>query len=322
LLRQQIDLFHVPGPPSGRNKSDRGYTIIMIHLTGHSGTVRSVAYSPDGTTLASGSEDGTVRLWDLATRKAVKVHKAGDSSVESVTFAPDGKAVAAGCADGSIKLWWPVNRRETKAHSFRSHESVRAVLFVPEDGRTLASAGWEGAVRLWDVTRGTLREFFPGTGPPVTALACPRDGSWFALGLYDGKTQLWTPRDGKRATLDAHDRGVFAAAVSPDGATLATADGGGTVKLWDVAARKERASWQAHDRVVYGLAFTPDGAALVTGGADGTVKVWDPGGRPRAAFQWQQRWVTSLAIAPDGMTAAAGGADQTVVVWDIDVNSV
>jgi WD40 repeat protein len=292
----------------------------MIHLTGHSGIVRSVAYSPDGALLASGSEDHTVRLWDLASRQTVKVLKTGDSSVESVAVSPDSKTIAAGCADGSIKLMPTAGGRSKK--SLPAHaDGVRAVLFVPEEGRTLVSAGWDGTTRLWDVSPGAGHTFHTLTAErPVTALTCPGDGSWFALGLYDGRLLLWMPGRRKKedAYLPGHDRGIFAAAVSPDGLTLATADGGGTIKVWNVAARQEIASWSAHERVVYALAFTSDGATLASGGADGTVKFWDRGGRPRGAFVWQQRWVTSLALAQDGMTAAAGGADHSVVVWDID----
>ncbi len=313
----------------------------MIHLTGHTGTVRSVAYSPGGTLLASGGKDHTVCLWDLAARRALAVLKAGDSSVESVAFSPDGQTVAAGCADGVIWLWAVSDGRVKKTLRGHGPFGVRAVLFVAKDsvtftptdrgrverrsgpGVTLASAGWDGFVRFWDVGSGEQRTFITDTGRPVTALACPPDGRWFALGFaHTGRVPLWSPGGiGYDATLEGHDRGVLAAAASPDGGILATADNGGTIKLWDVAARARRASWPGHPRVIYALAFTPDGATLLSGGADAAVKLWDSGGRLKGAFHWEHCWVTSLALAPDGMTAAAAGAGPSVVVWDVEAGS-
>src|SRR5262249_22553811 len=137
---------------------------------------------------------------------------------------------------------------------------------------------------------------------------------------------IFAPVGGPRA----HTGAVFTLAVSPDGMLLASGDGHGVVKLWDIPSQpgrlvKERATLQAHtgetSRLcgVYGLAFTPDGTGLASAGADGVIGFWDvAAGRERASYQWRQGWVTSVAFAPDGMTAAAGNSQGTIVVWDID----
>jgi WD40 repeat protein len=286
-------------------------------LRGHTDAVRCLAYAPDGAALASGSDDGTVRLWDLAVGwGALTLSDDRLTEVEVLAFVPGRRALVAGTADGSLPRWDLGTEATDRVAAHTG--GVRCLAWDP-DGKTLATAGWDGRVRLWDG-----RTLSPGSelkvGPPATAALTFVPGSGLLmLGGDDGAVRLvdWLRL---RETASFPGRSpVLRLAGSPDGRLLAVGDSAGGVRLWDLDAGAERAVLRGHTWAVYGLTFSPDGTLLLSGGADGTVYLWDvPGQRARGHFRWHARWVTCVAFAPDGMTAAAGSEDHTVVVWDVD----
>ncbi|MFE9674378.1 helix-turn-helix domain-containing protein [Streptomyces sp. NPDC006259] len=286
-------------------------------LTGHRGPVNGVVLGPGRRLLASASSDGTVRLWDLTTRRGAGELAGHRGPVRSVAFSPDGRTLASASTDATIRLWSVSERRQTAV--LAGHQGpVRAVAFSP-DGRTLASAGRDGTVRLWDTRTRRQTAQLKGHSGDVLALAYAPDGSRLASAGVDRTVRLWNPRTHRTtAVLDGHSGDVLAVAYSPDGRVLATGGADRTVRLWDPAARRQTAVLAGHDDDVNGLAFGPGGHTVVSAGGDGTIVRWDV--RTRRAvdsLSGHTDYVMAVAVAADGDLLATAGFDGTVALWDL-----
>jgi WD40 repeat protein len=298
---------------------------LTTFLNGHATPVWSLAFSPNGQTLASGDASGTILLHDVPWGQAVSQPLIGHQSreVRSLAFSPDGKVLVSAGSDGTLMLW-DVNTGMALGSPLTGHSgSVLSVAFSP-DGKMLASGGSDKTIRLWDVA-----EHHP-IDPPLTghtaavqSVAFSPDGTMLASGGSDKTIRLWDITDERRHTdppLTGHLAPVQSVAFSPSGKMLASGSSDKTIILWDVAERQPIGSPLAgHSGSVQSVAFSPDGKTLASGSADKTIRLWDVATRaPRdMPLTGYTERVLRVAFSQDGTSLASGHADGAVILWNV-----
>ena len=291
-------------------------------LEGHTGDVYAIAFSPDGSTLASRSQDNTIRLWDVSTgahKHTLEGHTDNGiptADVTAIAFSPAGSILASGSADNTIRLWDAATGAHK--HTLEGHtEAVTAIAFSP-DGM-LASGSADNTIRLWDAATGTHKHTLEGHTEAVTAIAFSPDGSILASGSADNTIRLWDAATGThKRTLEGHIQAIYAIAFSPDGSTLASrsARWDNTIRLWDVSTGTHKAL-EGHIGDVFAIAFNPDGSILASGGWDETIRLWDAAtGAHKHTLEGHTQDVYTLAFSPDGSILASGSDDNTIRLWD------
>ncbi|MBM4041671.1 MAG: hypothetical protein FJ290_24495 [Planctomycetes bacterium] len=328
LLARQALLFHAPTPGEPKNLVEEavyrtaGLWPFSHTFEGHQTTVLSVAFSPDGTRLASGSEDRNIRLWDLQQPNAPPLVLQGHQGyVQSVAFSPDGTRLASGSYDRTIRLW---DLRQPNAASIvlQRHEDYGLAAAFSSDGTRFASGGL-GTISLWDLQQPeATRLVLQGQQGVVSSLTFSAGGTRLASGSFDGTIRLWDLQqpNAPPLVLQGHQDYVCSVAFSTDGTRLASGSGDRTIRLWNL--RQPNVAplvLQGHQGAVWSVAFSADGTRLASGSADSTIRLWDLQ-QPNAAplvLQGHQGLVSSVAFSRDGTRLASGSADSTIRLWDL-----
>ncbi|CAD8214568.1 unnamed protein product [Paramecium octaurelia] len=215
---------------------------IKIHelnkLDGHSSTIYSICYSPDGTILASGSADKSIRLWDVKIGQQIAKLDGHQHEVHSISYSPDGITLASGSFDKSIRLWDVMTAQEKTKLDGHQYE-VHSICYSP-DGTTLATGSSDYSIRLWDVKTGQQRAKLDGHSDYVRTICYSPDGTTLASDNDDKSIRLWDVKtEQQKAKLDGHSSAVYSVNFSPDGNTLASGSYDSSIRLWNIKTSKE-----------------------------------------------------------------------------------
>jgi WD40 repeat protein len=288
----------------------------LIRVLNHQDTVMSVAVSPDGKTIISGSGDNTVRVWDALTEAVPRTLQGHSGTVMSVAVSPDGKTIVSGSDDKTVRVWDALTG--TALLTLQGHrDSVWSVAVSP-DGKTIVSGDWGTSVWVWDALSGAAILTLEGHSGIVTSVAVSPDGKTIVSGSDDKTVRVWDAVTGVALlTLQGHRLSVRSVAVSPDGKTIISGSADGTVRVWDALTGAALLTLQGHQNSVNCVAVNPDGKAIISGSADDTVRVWDAlTGAALLTLQGHRYTVVSVAVSPDGKTIVSGDWGTSVWVWD------
>lgn len=316
----------------------------------HDDVVRSVAFSPDSSLIATASSDCTCLIWDL-TRNVEVARLPHTDRVASVAFNPEGNRVATAGADGLVRIWDFRRRTQTK---LLEHDGAVSAIAFSRDGQMIATAGNDrtvrvselageprtlehkgrvtavafcpgkeqlvtasddGGVRLWNARTGNLQAHWQNDGP-VRAVTFRHDGSQFATASADGTARIYDPASHEELHCLKHQDMVAAVAFSPDGRYLATANEDGTARVWNVRIGFEVAHL-IHRGQVGSVHFNPDGTRLATASRDGTARIWDVATGNEVARLVHESDVYQATFAPNGGAIATASDDGTARVWHV-----
>jgi WD40 repeat protein len=302
----------------------------LLTLKGHTGTVYSVGFSPDGRRIVTGgSYDNTAKVWDAASGRETLTLKGHGNTVRCVSFSPDGQRILTGSDDHTARVWDAASGRLLLTLRLKGHtRSLTAVSFSP-DGRRIVTGSYDNTVKVWDAASGreivTLklkrytRTVWSVVRNYAPCVSLSPDGRHILTGSVDGTATVWDAENGRETlTLKGHTGPVSAVSFSPDGRRILTGSGDDTTaKVWDAASGRQVLTFKGHTGGVTAVGFSPAGRHILTGSVDNTAMVWDAAsGRLMLTLKGHTRPVCSVSVSPDGRRIVTGSRDHTAKVWD------
>lgn len=293
-------------------------------FAGHRFEVRALAFSPDGQTLASGSFDSDIRVWDLngRTRYVIQGSKSGGlqghaESVNAVAFSTDGAALYSGGGDGKIKGW--AADTGDSLFSWAAHKEGIWDIHVSPDGQYLLSASADGTAKLWQISTGKCLHTFQGHNNVVKSARFSPDQQRILTGGLDGSVRLWSLDGRCLRTIQLTDVKVNAAQFSPDGQLILLGCSDHTAKLFDLEGHLLN-SLSSHTAEVTKATFAPDGRYILTASNDHTARLWTSKGEEQLRLIGHTERLAAAVFSPDGHSVVTSGWDFTAKLWNIEFN--
>ncbi len=289
--------------------------------------VQSLAFSPDGKTLAIGTYQ-RVLFCDPAARIVTTAWNGHPDAVRALAFSPDGKWLAAGGgtsgARGQVSLWSVATGRAARVFGNQS-DAISALAFSP-NGKTLATGSMDKTIQVWDAATVRPLQTLRDHADAVLGVAFSPDGKFLASCGADKSVKIWDTATWRRLyTIGAHDDLATTVAFSPDNKLLVTASADRTAKVWNFGpdGSSPARTLGGHSQGVLSAALSPDGQIAATAGADKTVKLWNVGsGANTATLSDAKDWVYSVRFSPDGKRVAAGTWDGAVILWNVETQKI
>lgn len=297
----------------------------LVVQTGHFDYVLSVAFSPNGKIMASGSGDKTVKLWAVESGKQLRAMTGHEGYITAIAFSPNGKTLVSISSSREIKRWSVESGQELKSldeHPVYINAKPASIDInaISSDGKTLAGVNnFDGTIQLWSAESGEILKTFPERTDYIRAIAFSPDGKILASS-NDKIIKMWSTETGQQLkTFVGHTDPVDSITFSPDGKVLAVGGKDKTIELWSVENEKQIGNIPEHTNYIRALAFSPDGKTLAGGIEDNTIKLWSiNNGRLLKTFTGHTDYVVSFVISPDGKTLASGSGDKTIKLWSIE----
>ncbi|KAF5347138.1 hypothetical protein D9757_015069 [Collybiopsis confluens] len=292
-------------------------------LHGHTSPVTSVAFSPDGQQVVSGSYDQTVRIWYLQTGQQIGAPLRGHTgAVTSVAFSPDGQQGVSGSYDQTVRIWDVLTGQQI-GNPLHGHTSqVTSVAFSP-DGQQVVSGSDDETLRRWNVQTGQqVADPLHGHTSGVTSVAFSPDGQQVVSGSYDETVRIWNVLTGQQIgdPLHGHTSGVTSLAFSPDAQQVVSGSDDRTVRIWNVQTGQQIGDLlRGHTSGVTSVAFSPNAQQVVSGSDDETLRMWNvqTGQQIGDPLHGHTELVTSVAFSPDAQQVVSGSDDKTVRMWNV-----
>ena len=292
---------------------------LAVH-NGAIGAITSIAITPDGTKVVSGSSDKTVRIWDINTGELLKTLEGHTYNVNSVAITPDGTKVVSGSSDKTVRIW-DINTGEL-LKTLEGHTDIVGSVVVTCDGEKVVSGAWshDNTIRVWDLNTGDLICKFKGNAHRHESLVLTHDDKVLAPDAYYKTIKIWDLKTGELLkTLEGLTSTIESIAITPDGTKVVSGSDDKTIKIWDIETGELLKTLEGHTSTIESIAITPDGTKVVSGSDDKTIKIWDiETGKMIKSFYGHSAPIRTLVITPDNTKIVSGYYDHTIKIWEIE----
>jgi serine/threonine protein kinase len=305
-------------PQPGVDSKEGAASQAVRVLAGHSGPVRAIAVTPDGSRAVSGSDDQTLRCWDLQTGQTAQVLRGHTGPVTGVAVTPDGNHAVSASEDKTLRIW---DLQTGQARVLTGHtDEVDSVAMLP-GGRRFVSASHDGELRIWDFETGeTVGVLGPHTHAMVfDSLAVTPGSRRVITGLTDGTLRVWDLGTGQTVSvLTGHTALVDCVALTPDGHRAISGSWDFTLRVWDLKAYQTLRTLKGHTGPITDVAVIAASSRAISASYDQTLRVWDlETGQTVLVFTENTSKFRSVAVTPDGRYAISGSMDGALRIWDL-----